>query len=72
MVHKLQKIDGGLALVLDPSELESAGFGPDTPLNVSIRGGQILVEAAECSAEFEAVLEDINQRYGEALRRLAE
>lgn len=75
MVGKLQKHGDGWALVLDAEVLARLGIGPETPLEVTTDGPALIVRpAGEASRRerFEEALSEVNRRYGEALRRLAE
>lgn len=75
MIKKLTKHAEGLALVLDEQMLAQLGVDENTALDVTIDGGVLSVapaEDAERARRFEAALEETNQRFGRALRRLAE
>ena len=68
MVKKLTKHGNSLALVIDRAVLDLLKISNDTPLDIST-DGQVL-EARQ--RKFRQALEAANQKYGRALRRLAE
>jgi antitoxin MazE len=75
MVKKLTKHGNSLALVIDRAILELLKIGSETPLDVST-DGQVLVIAPvrdeTRQRKFKQALETANQKYGRALKRLAE
>ncbi len=75
MVKKLTKHGNSLALVIDRPILELLKIDPDTLLDVSTDGKQLIVAPAKASArrrKFEAAQELAHQRYGKAFQKLAE
>jgi antitoxin component of MazEF toxin-antitoxin module len=71
MVKKLTKHGNSLALVIDRPILDLLKIDPDTPLEVSTDGKQLIVAPAR-RRKFEAAQEAAHQRYGKAFRKLAE
>jgi antitoxin component of MazEF toxin-antitoxin module len=64
-----------LALVLDKPILELLQIGADTPLELTTNGNAIMltpVREAAREALLRHTLEEINENFGEDLRRLAE
>ena len=75
MVAKLIPHGDDYALLLDRATLKSIHVDPDTPLDVSARGGVLVIRGAGGSvtdAELDEILEGVNQDYGTVLRKLAE
>ena len=75
MVKKLTKHGNSMALVIDRPILELLHIDPDTPLEVSTDGKQLIVAPARPSArrsKFEAAQETAHKRYAKAFRKLAE
>lgn len=75
MVKKLTKHGNSLALVIDRPILELLKIDPDTPLDVSTDGTNLIVAPAKPSArrrKFEAAQGSAHKRYGKAFRKLAE
>jgi len=75
VVKKLTKHGNSLALVIDRPILELLKIDPETPLEVSTDGKQLIIAAAKPSTrrkKFEAAQELANKRYGRAFRKLAE
>ena len=75
MVKKLTKHGNSLALVIDRPILDLLKIDPETLLDVSTDGKQLIVAPAKPSArrkKFEAAQELAHQRYGKAFRKLAE
>jgi antitoxin MazE len=75
MVKKLTKHGNSLALVIDRPILDLLKIDPDTPLDVSTDGKQLIVapvKASERRKKFEAAQEQAHKRYGKAFRKLAE
>ena len=75
MIQKLVKTDSGNALVIDEALLQSLGASPDTPFEVSAEGQQLIarpVRSAVDEERFEAALEMVHDRFGRAMKRLAE
>jgi antitoxin MazE len=75
MIKKLTKHGNSLALVIDRPILDLLRIDPETPLEVSTDGRQLIVAPAKQSArrkKFEAAQEWAHRRYGKAFRKLAE
>ena len=75
MVKKLTKHGNSLALIIDRPILDLLKIDPDTPLDVSTDGKQLIVTPAKPSPrrqKFEAAQEAAHKRYGQAFRKLAE
>lgn len=75
MVKKLTKHGNSLALVIDRPILDLLKIDPDTPLEVTTNGRQLIVAPASPSArrkKFDAAQESAHKRYGNAFRKLAE
>lgn len=75
MIKKLTKHGNSLALVIDRPILDLLKIDPETPLEVSTDGRQLIVAPARPSARrrnFEAAQEWAHKRYGKAFRKLAE
>jgi len=75
MIKKLTKHGNSLALVIDRPILELLKIDPETPLDVSTDGRQLIVAPARPSErrkKFEAAQKLAHKRYGKAFRKLAE
>ncbi len=75
MIKKLSKHGNSLALVIDRSILELLGIDEKTSLELSTDGAAIVVAPVrdrKRKKKFEAALAASNERYGKALKRLAE
>lgn len=75
MVKTLERFGDSHALVLDEPILEMLGVGHDTLLQLTISGGSLVVTPVNVGvgrAEIDAVFDELEPRYGETLRRLAE
>lgn len=74
MVRRLIQHEGQLALLLDEQMLRDLNFSASTPLDVAVRGQELIVKAAEqpISDELDQVLGTVNRDFGGALKRLAE
>ena len=75
MIKTLQRHGNSRALVLDKPILEMLGVRDDTRLQVSISGGSLVVTPVNVGvgrAEIDRVFDDLQPRYGDMLRRLAE
>jgi antitoxin MazE len=75
MIKKLTKHGNSLALVIDRPILDLLNIQPDTPLEVSTDGKQLIVVPAKPSTrrkKFEEAQELAHKRYGQAFRKLAE
>jgi antitoxin component of MazEF toxin-antitoxin module len=75
MVKKLTKHGNSLALVIDRPILDLLKILPDTPLDVSTDGKQLIVAPVRPSSrrqKFEAAQERAHKRYGKAFQKLGE
>jgi antitoxin MazE len=75
MIQKLSKHGDKLALVIDPSVLEQLGIDENTSLEISTDGETLTVAPVrdeQRRQRFEQALKSTNERYGKALKRLAE
>lgn len=75
MIQKLSKHGENLALVIDPSILEQLGIDETTALEISTKGESLIVAPVrdeQRRQRFEQALKSTNERYGQALKRLAE
>ena len=75
MVKKLTKHGNSLALIIDRPILDLLKINPDTPLDVSTDGMQLIIAPAKSSArrkKFEASQEWAHTRYEKAFKKLAE
>ena len=75
MIKKLTRHGNSLALVVDRPVLDLLKIDADTPLDIST-DGQVLVVSpvrdAKRRKQFEKALAKVNEKYGRALKRLAE
>jgi len=75
MVKKLTKHGNSLALVIDRPILDLLKIDPETPLDVSTDGERLIVAPAKPSERrkrVEKTQKIAHERYGRALKRLAE
>ncbi len=75
MIKKLSRHGNSLALVIDRSILELLGIDEATSLEVSTDGESLVVAPVRDKKRrkrFEQALAASNERYGKALKRLAE
>jgi antitoxin MazE len=75
IVQKLTKHGNSLALVIDRPILELLNIDPETLLDVSTDGKQLIVAPAKPSARrkrFEAAQDMAHKRYGKAFQKLAQ
>ncbi len=75
MVKKLSKHGNSLALVIDRSILDLLNIDEETSLEVSTDGEALIVAPVrdrKRRKKFEEALAASNERYGNALKRLAE
>ena len=75
MVKTLTKHGNSYALVIDKAILELLNITPETPLEMTTDGQALVVSPVrdpKRRARFEKALQAANQKYGRALRRLAE
>jgi antitoxin MazE len=75
VVKKLTKHGNSLALVIDRPILDLLKIDPETLLEVSTDGKQLIVTPAKTSArrkKFDAAQELAHKRYGKAFQKLAQ
>ena len=75
LTKKLSKHGNSLALVIDRSILDLLGIDEQTTLDISTDGRALVILPAQGKQRrkrFEGALTACNQRYGKALKRLAE
>lgn len=75
MVTRLKRDGDTLVLVIDQPLLDQMHIDSDTPLDVTTDGDKLIVAPvrdAERRREFERIVKDMNERYAETFRRLAE
>ena len=75
MTKKLSRHGNSLALVIDRSILELLGIDEQTTLNISTDGRALVIVPSHEKRRrkrFEEALSACNDRYGKALKRLAE
>jgi antitoxin MazE len=75
MVKKLSKHGNSLALVIDRPILDLLGIDEETSLEISTDGESLVVAPLrdrKRRKKFEDALDSSNERYGSALKRLAE
>jgi antitoxin component of MazEF toxin-antitoxin module len=75
MVKKLSKHGNSLALVIDRPILDLLGIDEETQLEISTDGESLVVAPIRDKKrrkKFEDALASTNERYGKALKRLAE
>ena len=75
MVKKLTKHGNSLALVIDRPILDLLKIDPETPLDVSTDGKQLIIVPAKPPSrrkKFEAAQEWAHKRYGKTFKKLAE
>jgi len=75
MIKKLSKHGNSLALVIDRSILELLGINEQTALELSTDGEALVVAPLrdkKRKKKFDDALAASNERYGKALKRLAE
>jgi antitoxin MazE len=74
MIKKLTRHGNSLALVIDRPILDLLKIDPETPLDVSTDGRQLIVAPAKPSArrkKFDAAQEWVHKRYEKAFQKLA-
>jgi len=75
MVKTLTKHGNSLALVIDKPVLDLLNITADTKIEISTDGHALILEPARKvghKRNVKRALEDVNARYGRALKRLAE
>ncbi len=75
MRKKLVRHGNSYALVIDKALLELLEIAPDTPLDLSSNGDALVIRPVrdrERQDRLDKTLEEINQKFGRALKKLAE
>jgi antitoxin component of MazEF toxin-antitoxin module len=75
MIKRLSKHGNSLALVIEKGVLDLLEIDADTPLSISTDGSCLIVAPVRDAArreKFKAALDEVNTRYGRALKRLAD
>lgn len=75
MVKRLTKHGHSLALVIDRGILELLRIDASTPLSITTDGESLVISPARSNSrrrQFRRALAKVNERYGRALKRLAE
>ena len=75
MIRMLQKHGNSQALVIDKPLMEALGIAMDTPLSVTVNGNTLTIQAANVGIgpeRVDALMAQVEARYGRALTRLAE
>ena len=75
MIKKLTKHGNSLALVIDRAILEVLKIDSDTPLDISTDGIDLVISPVRSKRrrkKFEEALKSVNQKYGRALKKLAD
>ena len=75
MVKKLTKHGNSLALVIEKGVLDLLDIDDSTPLDISTDGKVLIISPVrdeKRTRRFKSALEKTNQKFGRALKRLAE
>ncbi|MGP1347118.1 MAG: AbrB/MazE/SpoVT family DNA-binding domain-containing protein [Phycisphaerales bacterium] len=75
MIKTLAKHGNSHALIIDKTLMEQLGITPDTPLQVTVTGDGLSVTPANVGIpreELDRALDQIEDQYGDALRRLSQ
>jgi len=75
VIKTLTKHGNSWALIIDRPVLDLLNIDPETPLKIRTDGQTLIVapaEQTERKQKIRAALEKTNQRYGKALKRLAQ
>ena len=75
MIKKLSKHGNSLALVIDRPVLDLLKIDDDTMLEISTDGEVLIISPVrdrKRRKKFETALDNVNKRYGRALKKLAE
>ena len=74
MVKTLQKHADGQALVLDEALMKALGIDADSPLELTVSGGSLIVTPVEAGVgreKVDEVVDGLRDRYGSMLENLA-
>ena len=75
MVTRLKRDGDTLVLVIDRPMVEQMQIDSNTPLDVSIEGERLIVAPVrdeERRRDFDRIVKEMNERYSDTFRRLAE
>lgn len=75
MTKTLSKHGNSHALVIEKPLLEALGITPETPLQISVSGQSLVISRADVGIGKEGVrntTKRMRERYGQALKKLAE
>jgi antitoxin component of MazEF toxin-antitoxin module len=75
MIKTLQKHGNSQALVIDKGLMDALGIDMDTPLAVTVKGNQLVIEPADVGlgeARVKELMSRLRPRYGQMLKNLAE
>ena len=75
MIKTLTKHGNSYALIIDRAILELLRIDPETPLELTTNGQSLVVSPVRADADqvkLEATLKELNNTFGDDLRRLAE
>ncbi len=75
MIKTLTKHGNSYALIIDRAILELLRIDPETPLELTTNGQSLIVSPARGDidqAELDATLKELNNTFGDDLRRLGE
>ena len=75
MIKTLTKHGNRYALIIDRAILELLRIDPETPLELTTNGQSLVVSPVRADADqvkLEATLKELNNTFGDDLRRLAE
>ncbi len=75
MVKSLTKHGNSYAMIIDKAILDLIQAGPDTPFEVISDGRSLVltpVRDANTEKKFNAALESVHERFGRAMKKLAE
>lgn len=75
MVKTLIRHGNSLALIIDKPILDLLHITADTPLEITTDGASLRIQPAcevQTEATFEAAVENMHRKFGDAMKRLAE
>lgn len=74
MIRSLQKHGNSYALVIEKAVMDQLGIGPDTPIQLTVINGSLMITPANVGLgpeRVQALMEEVRARYGRALKNLA-
>jgi antitoxin component of MazEF toxin-antitoxin module len=75
-IKKIQRYGNGHAIVLDKPLMDAIDLKVGDPVALSVEGGAIVLrparEPAAYDRRFEKAMQDVNERYAEVFKKLAE